>query len=156
VYSYGYLDRLIVSGSRCKHWEDSFLAGLVSREGWVVSNDARGPGAWNDNNTNQAVGGLGALFSRLAQQQPQQQQQPLAGTSNPGDPRPGRAIHTPSNNNTTTLNTAGGAAESTSFPTGGGRALGTSRRPGAVDPRQARLQAIERRSGVAKNSEEQV
>jgi hypothetical protein len=148
-YRNGFLDRLKISGSRSKQWEDSILANFASREGWVISNDAAGSGAWTETGESSAGGGFN-LFSQLAgQQQPQQQPAQGAGDAeNPGDARPGRAINTPS---AVATSDSTGAA----FPPSGGRALGSATRRTNADPRQARLQAIERRS-EATGSDDQV
>jgi hypothetical protein len=123
------------------------LANFAGREGWVISNDAAGSGAWTETGESSAGGGFN-LFSQLAgQQQPQQQPAQGAGAgdaANLGDPRPGRAITTPSADST-----------GTPFPPSGGRALGSATRRTNADPRQARLQAIESRSG-ATGSDDQV
>ena len=130
-YRYGYLDRLKISSSRCKQWEDTILANFLSLEGWVCSNDARGTGSWNEEDDNTSGGGGFGVFSGIASLQQQrshgEQQQQQGGSSS-----------------------SDGASPSGVFPAGGGRALGSAtRRPGQVDPRQARLQAIERNSDNA-------
>jgi hypothetical protein len=123
------------------------LANFASREGWVLSNDAAGSGAWTETGESSAGGGFN-LFSRLAgQQQPEQQQQPAQGAGgdaeNPGDSRPGRAINTPAAVTATNSDSTG-----TPFPPSGGIALGSATRRTNADPRQARLQAVDRRSGA--------
>ena len=122
------------------------MANFAGREGWVISNDATGSGAWTETGESSA-GGTFNWFSQLAgRQQPQQQPAHGAGNAaNPGDPRPGSAINTPS---------AVASGDST-FPPSGGRALGSATRRTNADPRQARLQAIESRSG-ATGSDDQV
>lgn len=145
----GFLDRLKIGGSRSKQWEDSILVNFAGREGWVISNDAAGSGAWTETGEISAGGGFN-LFSQVAgQQQPQQQTAQGAGNvATPGDPRPGRAFNTPSA-------VATGDSTGTTFPPSGGRALGSATRRTNADPRQARLQAIESRSG-ATGSDDQV
>lgn len=132
----GYLDRLKISDSRCKTLESSVLENFTNREGWVVSNCASGSNAWTDSSS---AGGL-SIFSRLTSQQ---QQQGSAGSDSPGNSRPGQAVVIPESS-------SGGTEPS--FPSGG-RQLGTASRRPASDPRQARLQAIERRLGAASNEE---
>jgi hypothetical protein len=115
----------------------------VSLEGWVVSNNAVGNNAWNDGNDS-SVGGLG-IFSQLASRQQQQPQQAAENTMAPSDSRPGRVITNPTGSS--------GDGIGPSFPSGG-RPLGTASRRQNTDPRQARLQAVERRSGAASNDEQ--
>jgi hypothetical protein len=134
--SFGYLDKLKISDSRCKAWDDSFLENFTNREGWVVSNAATGSSAWNDASS---TGGLG-FFSQLASQQ---QQQGAGDSAASGDSRPGRVIGNPESS-------SGGNGPS--FPSGG-QQLGTASRRPASDPRQARLHAIERRSDATSNDE---
>ena len=127
-YRHGHLDHLQISSSRCNQWEDTVLSSFASREGWVSSNEASGTSTWNDEDDNASAGGGFGVFSGISSLQQQQnlgtqQQQP-------------------------TVSSSSDHATSDVFPTGEGRALGSAtRRPGQVDPRQARLQAIERRSG---------
>lgn len=151
LYQQGYLDALKVDNIRIQRWEQTILESCVNREGWV-SNDASGVGDWSHDESSSSAGGLG-LFSRLLQ--PHQAQGRLSTTSdaggNPlgsslGDPRPGRAIHTGANSTSTSPTKA-------AFPEGGGRQLGTaSRRAPPSDPRQARLEALERRLGASQSN----
>jgi hypothetical protein len=115
----------------------------VSLEGWVVSNNAVGNDAWNDGNDSSA-GGLG-FFSQSASRQQQQPQHAAENTVTPSDSRLGRVSTNPT--------VSSGIAIGPSFPSGG-RQLGTASRRQNTDPRQARLQAIERRSGAASNDEQ--
>jgi hypothetical protein len=48
------MDRFKLNNARFKEWEDTFLAGLTRREGWVVGHAATGSSAWNEIST--AVG----------------------------------------------------------------------------------------------------
>lgn len=134
AYQQGFLDKWKVGAPRIQSWEQTTLEGYISQQGWI-SNDASGRGDWNEAN---ATGGTDmGLFSRLLpQHQRGGQQQPTTstGTTFPGEARSG-GVHS-------------STANEHSFPTTGGRQLGTaSRRPSPVDPRQARLEALERRMG---------
>ena len=131
--SYGYFDFLKVSASRCKQWEDTILANFAASEGWVVSNDAVGNNAWND----AGEGGF-SFFSQATQQQSQQQGGPIMSS-------PSRTVSSSSN--------ASRGGTGSTFPSGG-RPLGSAtRRVGHSDPRQARLQAVERRAGASSEDE---
>jgi hypothetical protein len=137
--SRGYLDRLKIDSSRFKQWEETVLENFVNREGWIVAHEATGSGAWTDTGASSS-GGLG-LFSRL---NPQQQQERGSESAAAGDPRSGRAITTPTNS---------AASSGPSFPAGGHQLGTASRRPASTDPRQARLEAIARRSGAGSNAD---
>jgi membrane associated rhomboid family serine protease len=152
VYQQGYLVALKLDSTRIQRWEQTILESYVNREGWV-SNDAAGMGDWNETESDQA-GGIG-LFSRLAQHAPGQPSTSTTGghpvPSSPGDPRPGRAIYTGVNSSNPPSTST--SSTTPSFPEGGGRQLGTaSRRDPSTDPRQARLDALERRLGSSQNN----
>lgn len=100
----------------------------------MVSNDARGSSPWDETEVGGAPAGGGGPFSFLTR----------GGTgSQLGD------------SSSTTPGAPGHSSEGPSFPTTGGRALGSATRRGSgqVDPRQARLQAIEKRSATAAGTE---
>ena len=85
--------------------------------------DAHGEHSWNDERLESSSGqsGLGIFSGITSLRQRAQDGSDTRSTSEP--------------------------VEHASFPSGGGRALGGAmRRTGHVDPRQARLQAIERRA----------
>lgn len=135
-YGRGHLNFLKASRSRCSQLEDTMFSSVSLQDGWIVSNDAVGSGAWGDSdNTTKGPGGLG-LFSRLTQQDDGiGNAGSEEATAAPGEPRSGRVIK---------RNTS---QDKSTFPTGAGRQLGSaSLRSGHVDPREARLKAIERRN----------
>ena len=134
---WGYLDRFKVSNTTCRRWEESssFLNGVTSLDGWVLSTSAIGAiggGTWNDDrsashNDRRSTSsplrarGHGESTGRtiLLEDEP--------GTSNPTIPHSGgRQL--------------GG---------GGGVGGGPSRRTSA-DAREARLKAIERRMATSR------
>lgn len=168
-FGYGYLDFFRISASRCKAWEERYLQTFISQDrSWIISSTAMGSVAWSEEMmTQQQAGGssasgtsgLGGFFSRWRsqmQQQQQQQQQPGASgvamgsddVSVPGDPRPGRVIKPSATANKNNAN-----ASTSVIPTSGGQQLGGRSRRQNTDPRQARLQALERR--MANNSDHQ-
>lgn len=128
AYGRGHLDRLKMSESRFKRWEDNVLSNFARREGWVVGQAATGSDAWN----NMSQGGGGSGFSMF--------QRPAGGgagsgaSSGGGLSAPGPASAPPE------------AAKPAGFPKGGGRTLGPTRRPPTAEARAAMLEAASRRS----------
>ena len=152
-FGLGYLDRLKVSNTRCKNWEETFLESLTHQDGWVAANGALGSPAWSEEEMLEG-GGFGNMLSRLTlptQQQQQQQQQRQSQTSLiDEDSRPGRIIKPNPKSTSADINNM--SSTTTTLPTTGGRQLGgPSRRTNTEDPRQARLKAIERRMGGPSN-----
>lgn len=155
AFGYGYLDRLKVSSTRCRQWEESFPENLTHQNGWVLANAALGSGAWNEELTSMTSsvgspsGGLNSLMARFSSQGAQQQSMDSSSQGGAGvamgseDSMSGRPTK-PAQPGVTTE-----AFPSSNLPTTGGRQLGgPSRRPNP-DPRQARLMAIERRMGAS-------
>uniref|UniRef100_A0A7S4AWQ4 Peptidase S54 rhomboid domain-containing protein n=1 Tax=Pseudo-nitzschia australis TaxID=44445 RepID=A0A7S4AWQ4_9STRA len=155
-FGYGYLECFRISTSRCQSWEETYLQRFISQDRtWIVSSTAIGSGAWSEEMMPQHArgqNGVDGFFSRWASQM-QQQQQPLSATpdvtmgsddaTTPGAPRPGRVIkQSPTTNYKSTSN-----ASTSHLPISGGQQLGGSTRIQNIDPRQARLQALERRIG---------
>jgi len=141
AYQQGKLDKLKVDPGRIQSWEQTtVLEGYVRQQGWIT-NDASTRGDWSE--AAAAAGSTGtSLFSRLLPPQQAGRQASLAT-----GPSAGRVIPTGMASST------GSGNESFSFPTTGGRQLGTaSRRVSPIDPRQARLEALEKRMG-AQNDE---
>ncbi|KAG7364345.1 rhomboid family protein [Nitzschia inconspicua] len=152
-YAYGrsFLDRLKISSTRCRDWEENFLECITHSEGWVRANAALGSGAWNEelvNHGNSAAAGVGFANIFLDWMSQSHSRSPEAAALPMGseDSRPGRVIKS----STSTTDTA----PISGIPSTGGRQLGggPSRRANA-DPRQARLNAIERRMGAGAGSE---
>lgn len=142
AYRQGYLDKLKVDPIRIQSWERTTLEGYVCRQGWIA-NDASGRGDWEESSSGED--GVGLFSGLLSRQRPAPGGEQDSVTSVSGDSRPGRVIHT---------GTISSAPAKSSFPAGGGHQLGTaSRRANPVDPRQARLEALERRMGTEKNDE---
>jgi hypothetical protein len=166
-FGYGYLDRLKISDSRCKSWEESFLESLTQQDGWILANAALGSSAWSEEmmvqGSTNSGGGLGNMFFGLTSSMQQQQQQQLrqsqgnlgVGSSvgiGTDDPRSGRVIKPHSK--PISMDTIP-SSTTTKLPTTGGRQLGgPSRRPN-TDPRQQRLKAIERRMVGSSNEHDQ-
>jgi membrane associated rhomboid family serine protease len=128
AFGYGHLDQLRISKPRCKIWEEKYLENFPSEEiNFVVSSNAMGSGAWSEEETggDSSVSGE-SIFSRWSSQMQQTQQQP---GSRPDVAMGSDDISTPSS----------------TLPTSGGQQLGGRSRRQNTDPRQARLQAIERR-----------
>lgn len=159
-YAYGrkVLDWLRISSSRCRSLEEAFLDSFTHTGGWVPVNGALGPGAWNEelgNHGNTGTGGGLELSNVLSRWASSTQQSPAGspeGATLPmasEDSRPGRVIKASPNPLST------GATTHSAIPTTGGQQLGggPSRRTN-TDPRQARLNAIERRLGGGLGSEE--
>ena len=145
AYQQGKLDKLKVDPGRIQSWEQStVLEGYVRQQGWIT-NDASSRGDWSE--AAAAAGSTGAnLFSRLLPRP----EQVLGGRPAAG-PSAGRVIQTGMASST------GSGNESFSFPTTGGRQLGTaSRRVSPIDPRQARLDALEKRMGAQNDDDEGV
>jgi membrane associated rhomboid family serine protease len=147
-FGYGYLEYFRISASRCKVWEEKYLQSFISLDGnFIVSSTAMGSGAWSDDATTQQAedqNDLNGLFSRLTSHTQQQQSGtsdvPMGSedTSVPGASRPGRVIKpSPRANYKNDANVP--------IPTSGGQQLGGVSRTQNQDPRQARLQALERR-----------
>jgi Rhomboid family len=136
AYQRGFLDKWKVDAVRIQSWEQSTLEGYVCRQGWI-SNHAAGRGDWNES------GGGVDLFSRLLPRQPTPQEQPATTGTAPTNALVGRVIRAGETSSVT-------PADESSFPSTGGRQLGTASRRSTtpVDPRQARLEALERRMGV--------
>jgi membrane associated rhomboid family serine protease len=145
AFGYGYLDQLNISKSRCKIWEEKYLENLITSQemNFVISSTAMGSGAWSEETGGDSSVSGESIFSRWTSQMQQTQQQPGSrpdvamgsdDNSTPGAPRPGRVIK--SNDSMQT---------SSALPTSGGQQLGGRSRRQNTDPREARLQAIERR-----------
>jgi membrane associated rhomboid family serine protease len=154
-YAYGLktLEWLKVSSSTCRAWEETFLESMTYNEGWVSANFSMGSGAWNEEIANQGNSGGGGFTGIISEwtTQARHQSQPQDGSVLPmgsEDSRPGRVIKA----SPTSVSTE--KAGNSSIPTTGGRQLGAgpSRRTNS-DPRQARLNAIERRIGCAANND---
>jgi hypothetical protein len=113
------------------------LENLTNRDGWIACNSVLGSGAWNEETSGPSDGGSSGdnngSSGFLSQLQKKYQQ---ASTN----------LSTPSSSSSSNDNNHGGEPV-LSFPTSGGQKLGNaSRRPtSTADPRQARLQAIQRR-----------
>lgn len=145
AYQLGYLEFLKVDNTRFQRWESTTLASLVEREGWVALNAVRNAD-WKENGATEK--GLGFFPRMLSSHQTQRQDavSDTVGDVPPGVSHPGRAVYT------------GGGAASVSnvaganFPSGG-RQLGTTSRRTHVDPRQARLEALEKRSIITSNDD---
>jgi membrane associated rhomboid family serine protease len=161
LYGLDYLDCLKVSSSRCRAWEESFLESNTHSEGWVPANAAMGSGAWNEEQQQQQLsnqgtnaGGFASMLSEWTAQAQQQQRQshPSEGASLPmgsEDSRPGRVIKSP----LTSTASKEAASSTDTMMASGGRQLGGPSRRTNMDPRQARLKAIERRMGAASNND---
>jgi hypothetical protein len=132
----GFLDRLKVDNAKIQQWERSgFLENYVSRQGWVA-NDNPGRGDWSQEESSLSGGGGLDMWSRLV---PRDQGPTQAVPSHDSSSGAGRVIHAGSTTSRWDVS---------SFPTSGGRPLGTaSRRSTPTDPRQARLEALDRRLG---------
>ena len=147
AFGYGYLDQLRISKSRCKIWEEKYLENFPTSQvmNFVISSAAMGSGAWSEEETGgDSSVSRESFFSRWTSQMQQTQQQSGSRSdvamgsddnSTPGAPRPGRVIK--SNDSMQT---------SSALPTSGGQQLGGRSRRQNTDPRQARLQAMERRT----------
>jgi membrane associated rhomboid family serine protease len=164
-FGYGYLDKIKVSSTTCKQWEESLLESMTHQDGWVLSNASLGSGAWNEEmnsmSSGASGGGFNSLISRLSLrgtlQEPTESSSIGGGSGGemggPGvsmgsdDSRPGRVIKQSQNADTTET------SSSTNLPTAGGRQLGGPSRRQNVDPRQARLKAIEKRMGVSQDND---
>lgn len=128
AYGKGHLDRMKLSESRLKRWEQDggVLANFSRRPGWVVGTAATGSEAWN--NTSSSQGGGFSMFQRQG-----------GGASRGGGlSAPGPASAPPE-----AARPAGGG-----FPKGGGRTLGSgpSRRPPSAEARAAMLEAASKRA----------
>jgi hypothetical protein len=55
---------VLISSSKTKEWEDSYLENLTSRPGWVVSNSATGSGAWSEDEESGMVRARRGSFER--------------------------------------------------------------------------------------------
>jgi membrane associated rhomboid family serine protease len=149
-YAYGFkiLEWLKISSSTCRAWEESFLESLTSNEGWILAISGLGSGAWTEDIANHGISGGGGVTGIVSEwtAQAQHQTQPHDGYALPmgsEDSRPGRVIKTTPTSPTTDI------ATTSSISTTGGRQLGGPSRRTHSDPRQARLNAIERRMGGA-------
>lgn len=137
-YRHGHLECIKPSSQRCKRCEEMYLNRLSNRDGWVKLDQIIGSGAWttdsNDLSIRQGSGGAGLLSHVQSQFQ-------------------GFSMNSSSTESPSKSTTPGnGAATTSSFPSTGGHVLGgASRRTTqpALDPRKARLQAIERRMKTA-------
>jgi len=132
AYEHGHLDSIKPTSQRCKRWEERYLNGLGNIDGWVQLDQIVGSGAWSTDADEHASSGL---FSQVQNRLQQASSNAFANNS-------GNESSTP----TTT----------TSFPSTGGHVLGGASRRTAqspVDPRRARLQAIERRMKAASSEE---
>lgn len=166
AFGYGYLDRIKVSSIRCRQWEESLLETMTHQDGWILSNASLGSGAWNEemnslssSSGGTSGGGFNSLLSRISSrgttQQPMESSSLGGGVEMGGhgiamgsdDSRPGRVIKSSQSADTTET------GSSTNVPTTGGRQLGGPSRRQNVDPRQARLNAIEKRMGGTINND---
>lgn len=152
-FGYGYLESFRIKGSRFKIWEERHLQSFISADsGWIASNAALGSGAWSEDVVSHLTedrNSANSLFSRWTPEARQQSSWTRAvamgsedissSSATSGSSRPGRVIK-PSPI----------ASVSTSvLPTSGGQQLGGASRMQNIDPRQARLQALERRAKKA-------
>lgn len=150
-FGYGYLECFRISASRSKMWEERHLQSIASLDrNYIISSKAIGSGAWNDDVITQQAedqNHFDGFFSRWTSRTQQQ----LPGSSDvamgsddksaPGDSRPGRIIKpSPIRNFKNDAN-----VPKSVLPTSGGQQLGGASRLQNYDPRQARLQALERR-----------
>ena len=142
AFGNGYLESLRISPSTCRVLEERYLQSIASSDrNYVISSTAMGSGAWNEEATAQQAGGnsgLEGLLSRWttqSQQQQQQQQQPRGSGVAMGSDDIG----------STTMPT---------LPTSGGHQLGGASRIQNKDPRQLRLEALERRTMANSNHQQ--
>ena len=151
-FGYGYLDYFRISAFRCKLWEETYLQGFVSQDtNYIVSSIAIGRGAWSNDMVTQSrrnQNGINDFISRWLS--PNQHQLTISSDIESDDladdriSRPGHVIENSP--------MANGGNMSKSFPpTSVGQQLGGASRIKIQDPRQLRLEAIERR--VATNCE---
>jgi membrane associated rhomboid family serine protease len=155
AYGYGWLDWAKISSNRCSAWEEQLLEPLTQTDGWVLANAALGSTAWSEALAQQQQqqegmgGGLQNIFSQWTQQAQQSHDGSNATSTTaiplgePGDARPGRVIKPSPGASGSAVSTE----SSSSIPTTGGRQLGGSSSSQRIDPRQARLHAIQRRMG---------
>ena len=125
-FGHGHLEMFRVSPSRCKVWEERYLQSIAnSDQNYIVSSTALGSGAWSEDLTSQQAegqSGLNSLLSRLtSQQQPPRTSDVAMGSDDMA------------------------VSGTNALPTSGGHQLGGVSRLQNKDPRQARLQALERR-----------
>ena len=133
-FGHGYLECLRISPSRCKVWEEQYLQSIASPDrNYIVSTTAMGSGAWSDDVMTQQVEGQSGVDSFLSRWTSSTQQQSASDIAMGSDDVP-------------TLRTS-------AIPTSGGQQLGGLSRIQNKDPRQARLQALERR--IATTSDRQ-
>lgn len=55
AYGYGHLNRLKLSTTKCKQWEDSLLINFTARPGWVTGHAALGDSAWASEGVSMAI-----------------------------------------------------------------------------------------------------
>lgn len=151
-FGYGYLDNFRISATRCKFWEEMYLHAFVNQDrNYIVSSTAMGSRAWSNDVTTQSgrdQSGLRDFISRWSS--PTHHQLPIScdiesnDLTRSGISRPGRTAK-----QSTILND--GNVSKNFSPTSVGQQLGGDSQVKNQDPRQLRLEAVERR--VAKNSE---
>lgn len=156
AYGIGIMEWFRISSTRCRACEENFLENFTHGEGWILANAAMGSGAWNEELAAQGTSGgvgLSRVFSDwTAQAQQRQSRRTPEGSALPmgsEDSRPGRVIKS-----SPTAAASSDTGSTSSMPTTGGRQLGggPSRRT-HTDPRQARLNAVERRMGGTSGSD---
>lgn len=129
AYANGYLERLKPQAGRCKRLEETVLQSLTKNEGWIACNQILGSGAWRDSDFDTTDERDQGLFSQF-------RQRPHDTSNNPLLPSAGKEVgNSPSTDGVF------------SFPASEGHKLGGASNTSAsgINPRQARLQAIERR-----------
>jgi len=131
AYGHGKLNFLKVSQSRFNRWEETILANLTHRQGWVVGHAAVGDAAWS-NEAQGSGNGMGGMFQRLRQQM---------GDEESGLGRAPGSVAAPTD-------PAAPVSTETHFPKSGGQTLGGTSRRVAADSRLAALEAAERRSNA--------
>ena len=135
-FGHGYLEFLRISPSTCRQLEERFLQSIASSDrNYVVSSIAMGSGAWNEEATAQQAdrnSGLEGLLSRWTAQSQQQ-------------PRDADVAMGSDDVSSTTMS---------ALPTSGGHQLGGASRIQNKDPRQLRLEALERRAAANSNQQQ--
>ncbi len=132
-FGHGYLEFLRISPLRCRQWEERYLQIIASSDrNYVVSSTAMGSGAWNEEAIAQQAGSSSALHGLLSRWTAQSQQLPSGtdvamGSDDVSSTRP------------------------STLPTSGGHQLGGASRIQNKDPRQLRLEALERRTAANSN-----
>ena len=123
--SNGYLNYIKPGPGRCRKLEETVLESLARREGWIACSSVLGSGAWSETNEKTDTSSFLSHFRNQYQD----------------------------GSNNTSMSSSG--EEKLSFPTSGGQRLGGASRRSAstLDPREARLQAIERRLDATSTDE---